>query len=161
MLIIFLGLIVAIYLLVCKRCYLTYTVVSMLTLGIAGLGLLISSVWLVLYNTILPFNYYFVSGWFGGIMVLDGIGLLLVWLTIFIVFLCSLYSYNVVGFSYRITNGLMLIMSFLLIMAFTVRNLLEFYLYFEAILVPMVGLILLGSRGRKIHAMLLFFFIRF
>lgn len=51
------------------------------------------------------------------------------------------------------------ILEFLLLNFFLTTNLMMFYIYFEAILIPMFLIIILwGSRKRKIHASYLFFF---
>jgi len=152
------GLAITLYFLI-RNSNFSYAASSLLTFTVTGVGFVLSSALLILYDTTTPFTT--ISFGFGESVFLDGIGVVLVWLTFFIALLCSLYNYNVVGFSYRIANGLLLIMTLLLVVVFTVRNLLEFYIYFEAVLMPMVGLVLLGSRGRKVHATLLFFFLHF
>lgn len=160
------ALFITLYLLMRRGGYLSYSATSFLSLSVTGVGFLCSSAALVAYNTLTSFsnyiiptigeNSYPISGVF-----LDGISLLLVWLTFLIAFLCSVYARNVVGFSYKTTVSLVILMTLLLVVAFTVRNLLEFYMYFEAVLMPMVGLVMLGSRGRKAHSALLFFFYTF
>jgi len=92
---------------------------------------------------------------------LDGISLSLIWLTTFVCFLCLIYNYNAVGFSYAKYNFLLILIELILICCFAVKNLLSFYVLFEAVLVPMFVLIGLGSRGRKIHANFFFFFFTF
>ena len=56
---------------------------------------------------------------------------------------------------------LLTFINLLLILCFSVKNLLQFYIYFEGILIPMLILVTLGSRGRKVHASFLFFFYTF
>jgi len=74
-----------------------------------------------------------------------------------LVFSCTLFIWNEKNFKEYAIN-LFLIQLFLLII-FSVLDLFLFYIFFEAILVPMYLLIgLWGSRERKIRAVYLFFF---
>jgi len=99
------------------------------------------------------FNYIF--------GVLDGVSFILIWLTALVGLLCCLYLYNVTGFSFFKHQLLLVFIIVLLSGSFLVKNLLFFYILFEAILIPMFLLIGLGSRGRKVHANYLFFFYTF
>ena len=68
---------------------------------------------------------------------------------------------GLINIKYRLKEYLIyfLLIEFLLINFFLVTNLLLFYIYFEAVLIPMFLIILIwGSRKRKIHASYLFFF---
>jgi len=68
---------------------------------------------------------------------------------------------GLINIKYRLKEYLMyfFLIEILLINFFLVTNLLLFYIYFEAILIPMFLVILIwGSRKRKIHASFLFFF---
>ena len=68
---------------------------------------------------------------------------------------------GLINIKYRLKEYLMyfFLIEVLLINFFLVTNLLLFYIYFEAILIPMFLVILIwGSRKRKIHASFLFFF---
>ena len=68
---------------------------------------------------------------------------------------------GLINIKYRLKEYLIyfFLIEILLINFFLVTNLLLFYLYFEAILIPMFLIILIwGSRKRKIHASFLFFF---
>lgn len=68
---------------------------------------------------------------------------------------------GLINIKYRLKEYLMyfFLIEILLINFFLVTNLLLFYIYFEAILIPMFLIILIwGSRKRKIHASFLFFF---
>ena len=69
---------------------------------------------------------------------------------------------GLINIKYRLKEYLMyfFLIEILLINFFLVTNLLLFYIYFEAILIPMFLVILIwGSRKRKIHASFLFFFL--
>ena len=69
---------------------------------------------------------------------------------------------GLINIKYRLKEYLIyfFLIEILLINFFLVTNLLLFYIYFEAILIPMFLVILIwGSRKRKIHASFLFFFL--
>jgi len=68
---------------------------------------------------------------------------------------------GLINIKYRLKEYLIyfFLIEILLINFFLVTNLLLFYIYFEAVLIPMFLIILIwGSRKRKIHASYLFFF---
>jgi len=68
---------------------------------------------------------------------------------------------GLINIKYRLKEYLIyfFLLEILLINFFLVTNLLLFYIYFEAVLIPMFLIILIwGSRKRKIHASFLFFF---
>lgn len=68
---------------------------------------------------------------------------------------------GLINIKYRLKEYLLyfFLIEVLLINFFLVTNLLMFYIYFEAVLIPMFLIILIwGSRKRKIHASFLFFF---
>ena len=87
----------------------------------------------------------------------DGISVFFVFLTAFLIFLCILFSWESPFLKEHFIN--LLVLDFLLILVFSVLDLLLFYIFFEAILIPMFLLIgFLGSRARKIRAAYLLFF---
>lgn len=98
------------------------------------------------------FGYYIYLG-------LDGISLTFTFLTSFFIPLCILFIWNT-NFSYKIQYIYFLLsVEILIIFVFMVLDLLWFYIFFEAILMPFFLLIgLYGSRIRKIHASYLLFF---
>ena len=96
--------------------------------------------------------------WFVG---LDGLSLALVWLTVFIALLCVLYNHHAIGFASPKYGVLVVAVTAVLCACFAVKSLLGFYVFFEAVLIPMFLLIGMGSRGRKVHANYLFFFFTF
>jgi NADH-quinone oxidoreductase subunit M len=68
---------------------------------------------------------------------------------------------GLINIKYRLKEYLLyfFLIEVLLINFFLVTNILMFYIYFEAVLIPMFLIILIwGSRKRKIHASFLFFF---
>ena len=88
---------------------------------------------------------------------LDGISLFFFFLSSLLIFLCILFIWNDHLFKEYVLN-LLLIELFLLII-FSVLDLFLFYVFFEAILIPMYLIIgIWGSRERKIRAVYLFFF---
>lgn len=87
----------------------------------------------------------------------DGISIFFMFLTALLVFLCVLYIWEDENFKHNVL--LLLLVEFALIVIFSTLDLMLFYVFFEAILIPMYILIgLFGSRERKIRAVYLFFF---
>lgn len=88
---------------------------------------------------------------------LDGISLTFLFLSCFLVFLCVLFIWEDKKFKEYSLN--LLIIEFFLIIIFSILDLFLFYIFFEAILIPMYLVIgIWGSRERKIRAVYLFFF---
>lgn len=88
---------------------------------------------------------------------LDGISLFFFVLSAFLIFLCVLFVWEEALIKeYMIT---LLSIDLLLLLIFSVLDVLLFYVFFEAILIPMYLMIgIWGSRERKIRAVYLFFF---
>lgn len=133
-------------------------------LSAAGIVLILSSILLINFNTN---NYYFqniiyynlgsnflnMSFSFG----LDGISIFFFVLSSFLIFFCILFVWEEKLIKEYLL--ILLILDLLLLLVFSVLDLFLFYIFFEAILVPMYLMIgLLGSRERKIRAAYLFFF---
>lgn len=88
----------------------------------------------------------------------DGISLFFVLLTTFLIPICLLASWDSVKLFVREYNIAFLFMGSLLICVFVVLDVLFFYIFFEAILIPMFLVIgVWGSRERKIRASYQFF----
>lgn len=88
---------------------------------------------------------------------LDGISITFLFLSCLLIFSCILFIWNDPRFKEYALN-LFLIELFLIII-FSVLDLFLFYIFFEAILIPMYLIIgIWGSRERKIRAVYLFFF---
>ena len=99
-------------------------------------------------------KYQFVEHFFS----VPGISLFFVLLTTFLIPICLLASWDSVKFSIKEYNIAFLFMGSLLICVFTVLDVLFFYIFFEAILIPMFLVIgIWGSRERKIRASYQFF----
>jgi NADH:ubiquinone oxidoreductase subunit 4 (subunit M) len=87
----------------------------------------------------------------------DGISILFFWLSSLLIFLCVLFVWNEFYLKEYLIN--LLITELLLLLVFSVLDLFLFYIFFEAILIPMYLIIgLWGSRERKIRAVYLLFF---
>ena len=89
----------------------------------------------------------------------DGISLFFIILTAFLTPICILISWNSITYKVKEYMILLLLIELILINVFAVLDLIFFYLFFEAVLIPMFILIgVWGSRQRKIHAAYQFFF---
>lgn len=92
---------------------------------------------------------------------IDGISLFLVILTTFLFAICSLVAYNVVK-KVRLFYALLLILEFCILASFLVLDFLMFYVFFEALLIPMFLIIgIWGSRTRRMKAANYFLFYAF
>lgn len=88
---------------------------------------------------------------------LDGISIYFFSLSNFLIFLCILFVWNEVYLKEYLI--FLISLDLLLLFVFSTLDILFFYIFFEAILIPMFLLIgLFGSRERKIRAIYLFFF---
>lgn len=109
----------------------------------------------VIFYTVVPLkfsSYYIYIG-------IDGISLFFMYLTSFLTPLCILYCMG--SSKYTRLENIICVFSIevLLLLVFSVMDLLFFYVFFEAVLVPffiMIGI--RGSRTRKIHAAYSLFF---
>ena len=91
----------------------------------------------------------------------DWLTISLVWLTLLIFYFSILYIANNAGFAKRNIFFFLSLTVIVCVLAFISKNLFEFFIFFEIILIPMVAMIGLSSRTRKIHAGYLFFFYTF
>ena len=88
---------------------------------------------------------------------LDGISIYFFFLTSLLIFLCVLFVWDEENLKQYF--AILLLIEFFLLVIFSVLDLLLFYVFFEAILIPMYLLIgVYGSRERKVRAGYLFFF---
>lgn len=96
------------------------------------------------------FNLQFAFG-------LDGLSLFFFILSAFLIFLCILFVFNDKQLRFFLMN--LLLIEVLLLGVFSVLDILFFYIFFEAILIPMFLIVgLWGSRDRKIWAVYMLFF---
>lgn len=107
------------------------------------------------------FQYNLVLGSFSGVtyhLGVDGISLWFNILTAFLIPFCILISWESVTYRVKEYYALFLLIEFLLFNVFSVLDLFLFYVFFEAILIPMFLVIgLWGSRQRKVEAAYKFF----
>lgn len=90
---------------------------------------------------------------------IDSLSLLFILLTFMLIPICILISWNNVTFRYIDFTVCLILISWILLQIFCTKDLLFFYIFFEALLIPMFILIgIWGSRRRKIHAVYQFFF---
>lgn len=88
---------------------------------------------------------------------IDGISIFFFLLTTFLIFICIIFSWETINSKQHFFN--LIFLELLLLLVFTVLDLFLFYIFFEAILIPMFLIIgILGSRARKIRAAYLLFF---
>jgi len=88
---------------------------------------------------------------------LDGISIFFFILSSLLIFLCVIFVWN--EFMIKEYLIFLILLDILLLFVFSILDILFFYVFFEAILIPMYLLIgVLGSRERKIRAVYLFFF---
>ena len=134
-------------------------------------SLIISGVVLIL-STMLFLNFNFNNNYFQQTTVfvidlnflnlffnfgIDGISIFFFFLTTFLIFICIIFSWETINGKLHFFN--LLFLELLLLLVFTVLDLFLFYIFFEAILIPMFLIIgILGSRSRKIRAAYLLFF---
>ena len=89
-----------------------------------------------------------------------GLGLVFIWLTIYLVLICVICSWKSIKFNITLFLCLLLLMTILLTGVFLTKNILIFYILFESTLIPIFILVIgWGSREEKIRAgYYLFFF---
>ncbi len=135
---------------------------QMVALGSSGLALLGSTDIFINYEKInVEFSevvsFFKSSSLFSYSFGLDGLSTSFLFLSCLLIFLCILFIWDEVKFREYSLN--LLLIGLFLALIFTVEDLLLFYVFFEAILIPMYLVIgIWGSRERKIRAVYLFFF---
>lgn len=140
--------------------------IKKIALFFSGLSVILSLFLLSFFNfSQSQFQFYLKFNWisnlnFNFILGIDGISLFFILLTNLLIFLCILISWNSIKYNLKLYFSLFFFLNFLLIGVFCVLDLLLFYIFFEAILIPMFLIIgVFGSRERKIWAnyMLVFY----
>lgn len=90
---------------------------------------------------------------------IDSVSLLFIVLTTFIFSLCILSSWSNIKVHFKEYMITFLVMESLLLLIFSLLDLLLFYVFFESILIPMFLIVgVWGSRARKIRASYMLFF---
>ena len=109
------------------------------------------------YEWVSYLNLYL--GWNGIIFNADGVSLLFIGLSILLIPVCILISYQSIVHLHKEFIILLFFILFILIGVFTVMDIFGFYILFESVLIPMFILIgIWGSREQKIIAAFYFFF---
>jgi len=138
--------------------------VRSLALGASGLSLILSSIFLIQFDSNIYYFQNIVTYDLGSSLFnlsysfgIDGISIFFFFLSSLLIFLCMLFIWNENNYkNYALT---LLIIELFLLIIFSVLDLFIFYIFFEAILIPMYLMIgFWGSRERKIRAAYLFFF---
>ena len=141
------------------------TLIKNISIGISFVTFFISIfLWIAFDQFTSQFQYFYTVKWLSStyninlVLGLDGISLLFLLLTTFLIPLCLLTSYNVINKNVKEYYFLFLLLEFFLLVILSVLALFFFYIFFESVLIPMFLLIgIWGSRERKIRASFLFF----
>jgi proton-translocating NADH-quinone oxidoreductase chain M len=141
-----------------------YFLLRFFALSASGLSLILSSILLTQFDSNVYYfqnivtyslgsSFFNLSYSFG----IDGISIFFFFLSSLLIFICILFVWNEINYkNYALT---LLIIELFLLIIFSVLDLFIFYIFFEAILIPMYLMIgFWGSRERKIRAAYLFFF---
>ena len=133
-------------------------------LSASGLSLILSSILLIQFDSNVYYFQNIVTYDLGSTLFnlsysfgIDGISIFFFFLSNLLIFSCILFIWNENNYkNYALT---LLIIELFLLIIFSVLDLFIFYIFFEAILIPMYLMIgFWGSRERKIRASYLFFF---
>lgn len=131
-------------------------------LATSGIALLCSTdLFLTFDKSTVNFSEFISTSYFTSIFSysfgLDGLSTSFLFLSCLLIFLCVLFIWDETKFKEYSIN--LLLIGLFLALIFTIEDLLLFYVFFEAILIPMYVVIgVWGSRERKIRAVYLFFF---
>jgi proton-translocating NADH-quinone oxidoreductase chain M len=135
-----------------------------ISLGTSSIVLILSAVLIMNFDPNIYFFQYHVTYSIGSELMnfvysfgIDNISIFFFVLSSLLIFVCILFVWNDKLFKeYTLT---LLVIELFLLVIFSVLDLFLFYIFFEAILIPMYLLIgIWGSRERKIRAVYLFFF---
>jgi proton-translocating NADH-quinone oxidoreductase chain M len=133
---------------------------SLIVFGLSGM------IWVFFDNSLSSFQFIVSYSWISFINVnfffgIDGISLFFILLTSFLIPLCFIFSWNSLSVgNLSVVNyfSLFLIIESFIIIVFTALDLFVFYIFFEAVLLPIFLIIgLWGSRNRKSRASFLLF----
>lgn len=119
--------------------------------------------WILFDQSVNSFQFTYSIFWFSHINIefslgVDGISLFFIVLTTFLIPLCILVSWDSIDKTPQVYFGLFLVLEGFILAVFCVTDVLAFYIFFEAVLVPMFLLIgAYGSRGRRVKAAYFFF----
>jgi NADH-quinone oxidoreductase subunit M len=118
-------------------------------------------------ETLLGFQHHGVFEWMHYLNLsvelgVDGLSIFFILLTTFITPLCIISSWESIKSNSKLFIIILFLVEFLLLGVFSILNVFIFFMFFEAILIPMYLMIgIWGSRTRKIHAAYQFFLFTF
>jgi len=119
--------------------------------------------WVLFDQSRASYQFTYSIYWFSSLNIefslgIDGISLLFVVLTTFLIPLCLLASWDSVSKAAQVYFGLFLVLEGFILLVFCVTDIFAFYIFFEAVLVPIFLLIgIYGRRSRRVKARFLFF----
>ena len=114
------------------------------------------------FFSLVEWNIFSTLDWGPIVFAVDGVSLVFLLLTTFLIPICILISQKSIKFLFKEFLLCLFFLEVLLIGVFIVFDLLLFYLFFEGILIPMFFLIgIWGSREEKVRASFYFFFFTF
>ncbi len=133
------------------------------------LVLIYFSIFTLIYNNSLNFQFSQIINWFSndyssinwGLLIfgVDGISLFFIGLSILLIPICILMSWKAINYLKKEFLLSLFFILLLLVGVFSILDLLGFYILFEAILIPMFLIIgIWGSREEKVKAAFYFFF---
>jgi len=130
--------------------------------------LICNSIFILIYNKAANFQVFDhyswlmssnVLGWGDVTVTVDGISIFFITLSILLIPICIIMSWNAIDNLKKEFIISLFVILLLLIMVFTVMDIIVFYILFEAILIPMFIIIgVWGSREEKVRAAFYFFF---
>jgi proton-translocating NADH-quinone oxidoreductase chain M len=121
------------------------------------------ALWILFDQSRNSFQFTYSIFWFSQINIefslgVDGISLFFIVLTSFLIPLCILASWDSVDNIPQVYFGLFLVLEGFILAVFCVTDVIAFYIFFEAVLVPIFLLIgVYGSRERRVKAAYFFF----
>lgn len=120
-------------------------------------------VWMLFDESTSFYQFAFVWGWMTDVNVafsvgVDGLSIFFLLLNVLLTPLCVMASWKGIEQEQKVYYGLFLVLEGFVNLVFRATDLLTFYLFFEAVLIPMFYIIgMWGSRERKVRAAYFFF----
>ena len=130
--------------------------------------LVYNSIFIIIYNKAVNFQIFDCYSWlmlsnvmnWGDIIVtVDGVSIFFITLSVLLIPICIMMSWNAIDNLKKEFIVSLFVILLLLVMVFTVMDIIVFYILFEALLIPMFIIIgVWGSREEKVRAAFYFFF---
>lgn len=146
----------------------SFNLLNVIGLSLSLVILTYNSIFILFYNKINNFqifkNYSWLMitetlNWGDLIFTVDGISVFFITLSVLLIPICILMSWNAIDNLKKEFVISLFVILLLLIMVFTIMDIIGFYILFEAILIPMFLIIgVWGSREEKVKAAFYFFF---